>query len=115
MPGAIGLGPVLVAASASGASGRGHIAHPKVQNWLEDAAAEAAVSIQLATSVGYAVTDAAAIHLSRQGIPTGVLGLPRRYSHSPICTFDLNDAVATVQLLQQFVSNMPKHHDLGFI
>ena len=115
MPGALGKGPVLVIAASSAKSGRGHIAHPRVQAWLEAAANRAAVSIQRATSVGIAISDAAAVHLSREGVPTGVLGLPRRYSHSPVCTFDLNDGVMAIDLLRQFVSDMPNHDNFNFI
>jgi endoglucanase len=114
MPGAIGLGPVLVAA-ASGRTVRGHIAHPKVHAWLEIAANRAGVAIQLATSIGWAVTDAATVHISRVGVPTAVVGLPRRYSHSPVCVFDINDSIATVRLLEKFVTHMSEHTDLGFL
>jgi putative aminopeptidase FrvX len=115
MPGAIGKGPVLVIASSGGEISRGHIVHPKVLLWLEQAAAEAQVPIQLATSIGRAVTDAASTYLSREGVPTGVVGLPRRYSHSPICTLDLNDAMSAVALLKTFVARMDRHSDLSFI
>jgi endoglucanase len=113
-PGSIGKGPVLVIASSGGEFPRGHIVHPKLLNWLEQAAEEARVPVQLATSIGRAVSDAAATHLSREGVPSGMLGLPRRYSHSPICTFDLNDAVSAVRLLRAFVSRMDRHTDLTF-
>ena len=115
MPGAIGRGPVLVITASSGTSGLGHIAHPRVQAWLETAADTAGVAVQFATSIGVAVTDAANIHTSREGIPTGVVGFPRRYSHSPICMFDLNDGVESIRLLQQFVDDMPQHTDFSFL
>jgi endoglucanase len=114
LPGAVGKGPVLVVASSSGQFPRGHIVHPRLLTWLEQAAAEAGVPVQLVTSIGRAASDAGAIHLSRQGVPTGVVGLPRRYSHSPICTFDLNDAVSAVRLLAAFVARMGQHTDLSF-
>jgi putative aminopeptidase len=113
MPGAIGQGPVLVLAAAGRTAG--HVTHPKVASWLETAATQTGLPFQIATSIGYAVTDAAAVHLRGRGIPTGVIGLPRRYSHSPVCTFDINDAVAAVKLLVQFVSSMATHHDFSFM
>lgn len=115
MPGAIGKGPITVLAASSAKSGRGHIAHPRVVSWLEDAAERKSISLQRATSIGIAISDAAAVHLSGRGIPTAVLGLPRRYSHSPVCTFDLNDGVDAVELLHQFVADMGQHTDLAFI
>lgn len=113
MPGALGSGPVIVLA----ASGRfsGHLSHPKLIAWLEAAAQEARVPLQRVTSIGFAVTDAAAVYLRRDGIPTGVLGLPRRYAHTPICTFDLNDAVGAVRVLQEFVASMDAHVNPSFL
>ncbi|NLF65955.1 MAG: M42 family metallopeptidase [Chloroflexi bacterium] len=113
MPGAIGQGPVIVLAAAGRTAG--HVAHPRVAAWLEAAAIEGGIPFQRATSIGYAVTDAAAVHLRGRGIPTGVVGLPRRYSHSPVCTFDINDAVAAVEILVQFAGNMATHRDFSFL
>jgi putative aminopeptidase FrvX len=113
MAGAIGKGPVTVLV-AQGRSG-GHISNQRVLTWLREAAHRKQVPLQAAVSVGYAVTDAASVHLRQQGIPTAVLGLPRRYSHSPICTFDINDAVDLVKVLEAFVDAMPDHQDFGFL
>ena len=113
MPGSIGEGPVIVIAAAGRTAG--HVAHPNVTTWLEAAATRGDIPFQLATSIGYAVTDAASVHLRGRGIPTGVVGLPRRYSHSPVCTFDINDAVATVKLLVQFIKSMAAHGDPSFL
>jgi putative aminopeptidase FrvX len=44
-----------------------------------------------------------------------VLGLPRRYSHSPVCTFDINDAVDAVRLLLEFVTEMETHAEPSFL
>jgi endoglucanase len=113
MPGRIAHGPVLVV--AAGGSVEGHIGHPQLNARLEAAAQEVGVPLQRATSIGYAVTDAAAIHLQGRGIPTAVLGLPRRYSHSPVCTFDINDAVGAVRVLEQFVRGMAGQPPLSFL
>ena len=40
-------------------------------------------------------TDASAIHLQREGIPTGIITIPRRYSHSPIKVAGVKDVVNT--------------------
>jgi putative aminopeptidase FrvX len=104
MVGAIGAGPMVVIAAAGGASG--HIAHPDLVAAVEGAAAAVDVPLQRVTTMGYAVTDAGAIHLRNEGIPTVALGLPRRYSHSPVCTFDINDAAGAVRVLERCVSDM---------
>lgn len=113
--GRIGHGPVLVVASSGGTFVNGHIGHPRVGEWIERAGASCGVSVQRVSSIGYAVTDAAAVHLRGEGIPTGVLGLPRRYSHSPVCTFDINDAVGAVRLLEEFVTEMQTHAEPSFL
>jgi endoglucanase len=113
--GQIGQGPVLVVASAGGSFINGHIGHPRVGEWIEQAAANCDVSLQRVSSIGYSVTDAAAVHLRGEGIPTGVVGLPRRYSHSPVCTFDINDAVDAVRLLRQFILEMAAHAEPTFL
>ncbi|MDX1665149.1 MAG: M20/M25/M40 family metallo-hydrolase [Candidatus Promineifilaceae bacterium] len=115
MPGRLGEGPVLVVAASSGRSGRGHITHPRLQEWLEGAAQRAGVPLQKATSIGIAISDAAAIHLSGRGVATGVLGLPRRYSHSPVCTFDVGDALGAVRVLVQVAGEMAEHQERRFI
>jgi endoglucanase len=60
-------------------------------------------------------TEAALIHMSRDGIPAISLGVPRRYSYSPHEVIDLRDAVQAVHLLVQFIRDMAAHTDLGFL
>lgn len=100
MPTRIGAGPVNLLANT------GHLAHRGVVRLLEEAAKRAGVSLQPATVIGKANTDAAAIHLAREGIPTAGLGICRRYSHSPVELLDINDAVGTVQVLVQLCHTM---------
>lgn len=109
LPAHIGKGPVLLLATSA------HIGHPAVNRYLRQAAQRSGVPLQPCSIVGKAATDASTIHLSREGVPTGGIGLARRYSHSPLCTLDLNDAVGAVQLLEQFVRDMAQHQDLGFL
>jgi putative aminopeptidase len=110
MPTAIGQGPVLLLANSA------HIGHRAVNRFVQQAAESAGVPLQLATvAQGMAATDAGAIHLSRHGVPTAGIGLARRYSHTPICVLDLNDAAGAWRLLRAFVDDMEHHTDLGFL
>jgi len=109
LPAAIGRGPVLLVANSA------HIGHPAVNRYLRRAADRAGVNLQPCTIVGKAATDAGALHLTKRGIPTAGLGLARRYSHTPVCTLDLRDAVDAVRVLEQFVRDMDTHEDLGFL
>ncbi|MFS8628037.1 MAG: M42 family metallopeptidase [Limnochordales bacterium] len=44
-------------------------------------------------------TDAGAIHVTRTGVPSGVLSIPTRYLHTPAEMVDLADVAATADLL----------------
>lgn len=110
MPTEIGKGPVLLLANSA------HIGHPAVGRYVEQAASAAGVPLQRATvAQGMAATDAGAIHLTRRGVPTAGIGLARRYSHTPVCVLDLNDAVGAWRLLRAFVDDMAHHQDLAFL
>jgi len=110
LPAAIGHGPVLLLANSA------HFGHPAVNRYVRKAAEVAGVSLQESlVGQGMAATDAGAIHLSRSGVRTAGLSLARRYSHTPVCTLDLNDGADAVRLLTAFVQHMGDHTDLGFL
>ncbi len=44
-------------------------------------------------------TDADAVHLSRGGIPTGLVSIPIRYMHSPVELVQLDDVLASARLI----------------
>ncbi len=106
LPVAIGEGPVLQITSG-GSGGRGLVADTTVLSMLVDAAKNAGVPYQLATFTG-GNTDATAMHLSRAGVPSGAVTIPRRYSHSPVEFMDLNDAASSLELLRDLVLRMPE-------
>jgi len=74
-------------------------------------AAEEAIPYQYKLPT-YGGTDAGAIHLTRGGIPAGVVSVPCRYIHSPISTLRLNDLENTVRLMTKFLSDLPGFIDL---
>jgi len=47
-------------------------------------------------------TDAGVIHLTRTGIPSGVVSVPGRYIHSPGTIIDRQDLIAAVNLVTAF-------------
>jgi len=47
-------------------------------------------------------TDADAVHLSRAGIPTGLVSICQRHTHMPVEMIDLADVEACVRLLVAF-------------
>ncbi len=76
----------------------GMIAHPMVRDWLIAAARAAQVPYQLEVLVG-GTTDAAAMQLTRAGVPSGCLSIPCRHIHSPNEMVDIQDVVGAVQVL----------------
>ena len=109
-----GEGPVVLLAASTGAF-RGSIAHPAMKRYLLQAAEREGIPVQLATHIWRGSTEAASIHLVREGIPTISVGVPRRYSYSANEVIDLNDAARAVRLLARFVTEMEQHVDLGFL
>ena len=59
-------------------------------------------------------TDAAAMHLQAGGILSAALTIPRRYSHSPVEVLDINDCIASLKIIKQFVEDMGGFGELAF-
>jgi putative aminopeptidase FrvX len=89
----LGSGPVVV---------RGTILHPRVFELLYQAAEQEGMSFTVESTGRGTGTDADAIHLSRAGIPTGLVSVPLRYMHSPVEVARLDDMDAAAQLIAAF-------------
>jgi len=74
------------------------MAHPKVKELMITRACEAGVPYQMEI-LEAGGTDAGAIHLTRKGIPSGVLSIPARYVHSDCEMVDSQDMENGVKLL----------------
>lgn len=94
-PASAGKGPVIILADASG---NGIITHPQVKKLLISTAEAEKIPYQLVVGEG-GTTDATAIHLTREGIPSGVLSPAVRYMHSPVEVVNLEDIENTVKLI----------------
>jgi endoglucanase len=57
------------------------------------------VPFQLCAWPGTTPTDAAAIFRSREGVPTGLVGLPQRYLHTPSEAVHLDDIDHSIRLV----------------
>jgi endoglucanase len=112
LPMVIGAGPVITLVSHSG--GGGAIGQPAMRDLLLAAAEGAGIQYQRGIFYG-GNSDAAAVHLVRDGIPTGIVNIARRYAHSPVEVIDLNDAVGTFQLLEASIRAFGPQTDLGFL
>ncbi|UNQ73529.1 M42 family metallopeptidase [Infirmifilum sp. NZ] len=94
----VGRGPAIKVMDATRTSFLGLIAHPKVREFLVRVAEEEGIPYQLEVLVG-GTTDASTIHLTREGVPSGVVSIPTRYAHSPSEVFSLEDAVNASRLI----------------
>ena len=98
----LGGGPVL---------GRGSAIHPLVFDRLVEVADGTGVAYSIQANARATHTDADAIHLSRDGVATGVISVPNRYMHSPNEMVSLADLEATARLLAGFVASLDDGFD----
>jgi len=99
---ALGKGPVLA---------RGPNVNPRVLERLETAARTAEISIQWRAHPRGTGTDANVMQLSREGVATGLIGIPNRYMHSPVELVSLADLDAAAALLTAFCRHITPEDD----
>ncbi|MDF2674784.1 MAG: ysdC3, partial [Clostridiales bacterium] len=83
---------------------RGMITHPKMKKYLEDTAVKHNIKFQFEV-LEFGGTDGMEIHVSRAGVPTGVLSIPTRYLHTPIETVSLRDVENVIELLVRAIED----------
>ncbi|HEX6526477.1 MAG TPA: hypothetical protein VF070_41645, partial [Streptosporangiaceae bacterium] len=101
------LGPITKHPMDSGpVIARGTSLHPLVFERLYEAAEAESIPFTL-ESLGKATgTDADAIHLSRAGIPSGLVSIPCRYMHSPVEMVSVADIQAAARLIAAFARRL---------
>jgi endoglucanase len=98
----VGKGPVITVMDAGG---RGVITHPKVLEWLRETAKAKGIPYQLdVTESG--TTDASAISLTREGIPSGVISVAARYIHTPVELLNLQDLEKAAELVVEAIKSI---------
>jgi len=91
----------------SGATiGRGSFLNPAVFELLHDTAEADRIPFTIEANGRATGTDADAVHLSRGGVPTGLVSIPVRYMHSPVELVDLEDIQAAARLLAGFAARL---------
>lgn len=113
LPVGIGRGPAFQLMSGGGGKPNGLLLNPVVKRLLVETAQKAGLPYQVTTFTG-GNTDASAMHLVGDGIPSGVVAIPRRYSHSPVEMADINDAVAATKLLKALTLRLGEGIDWSF-
>jgi endoglucanase len=89
----LGAGPVLF---------RGPNINPQVFDRLHEAAKAHDLAVQVRGAPRATGTDANAMQLGRDGVATGLVGIPNRYMHSPVEVVDLDDLEKAAALLAEF-------------
>lgn len=83
------------------------LCHPKVKNLMIDIAQKNKIPYQLEV-LEFGGTDSGAIHLTRSGVPSGVLSIPSRYIHSNcemVSLSDVRNAIdLTIKILQEEIT-----------
>ena len=98
-PSIMGKGPVITIVDSS------MVASKKVRERLVKVAENIKIPYQFKVP-SRGGTDAGVIHLTRAGIPCGVVSVPGRYIHSPCTIIDKNDLINAVDLISAFLMDL---------
>ncbi|MGB0098334.1 MAG: M42 family metallopeptidase [Solirubrobacteraceae bacterium] len=93
----LGSGPVIA---------RGTTLHPRVFELLYETAETEGIPFTVESLGRGTGTDADAIHLSRAGVPTGLVSVPCRYMHSSVELASLEDIDNTARLVAAFAQRL---------
>lgn len=93
----LGSGPVL---------GIGANVHPGLFRALRDAADSLEMKFGISTHAAGSGTDAHAIQVAREGIPTGLVEIPLRYMHTMVETADMADIERAGRLLAEMIARL---------
>lgn len=78
------------------------ICHPKIKELLVELAQENEIPYQMEV-LEFGGTDSGAIHVNKEGVPSGVISIPTRYVHSTIEMASKNDIINCTKLLIKFL------------
>jgi endoglucanase len=90
---------------------RGPNINPHVFQRLSETAKTHEIAIQRRGVPKATGTDANAIQLSREGVATGLVGIPNRYMHSPVEVVSLDDLDRAARLLAEFCLSVTPQMD----
>jgi endoglucanase len=98
----LGGGPVLF---------RGANINRRVFESLRATAEAREITVQVRGAPRATGTDANAMQLARDGVATGLIGIPNRYMHSPVEVVSLDDLEHAAQLLAEFCASVTPQID----
>jgi Cellulase M and related proteins len=94
---AIGKGPAIAI---------GPNFHPHIVERLKKTADALEIPYHIEPTPGRSGTDAWAIQVSREGVPTGLLSIPVRYMHQPVEVVAARDVERTARLMAAFAAEL---------
>lgn len=80
--------------------------HPRLQEALVEAAKALEMSHQIEPAARVGGTDAVAMQVTREGIPTALISIPLRNMHTPVETVSIKDVERTGRLLAHFITHL---------
>ncbi|QQE81271.1 M20/M25/M40 family metallo-hydrolase [Alicyclobacillus sp. SO9] len=87
--------------------------HKKVFQRLTETAKEHGIRYQIELSQGPTGTDANKIQITRDGVATGLLGIPIRYMHTSVETGSYEDIVESSRLLAHYIASVDSEYVEG--
>lgn len=83
--------------------------HPKLYERLKSIAEEYRIPYQLNPEPSATGTDAWAMQITREGIPTALISIPLRYMHTTVETLSLEDIKLSGRLMALFISSLDEN------
>ena len=80
--------------------------HPALYKAMEEKAIELEIPYSRDLMPRMSGTDATAVQVVREGIPTAVLGIPLRYMHTPVEMVSIKDIKRVGRLMAEFISDL---------
>ncbi|NLW22483.1 MAG: M42 family metallopeptidase [Tissierellia bacterium] len=74
------------------------LTHPKLRQFMVEVAKENNIPYQMEV-LEFGGTDSGAIHLTKEGVPSGVISIPTRYIHSTVEMSSKEDIINSIKLL----------------
>jgi tetrahedral aminopeptidase len=92
---------------------RGSNVNPVVERQIAHVAKEHDIPVQMKATPCGTGTDANAMQLNRDGVATGLIGIPNRYMHSPVEMIHFGDVEQASILIAEWIAALPE--DVSFI
>ncbi len=80
--------------------------HPGIYNEFKKVADKLEIPSKLEPLPRHSGTDAMALQIAREGIPTMVISIPLRYMHTPVEIISMKDIKRTGRLLAEFITGL---------